>query len=196
MLDTHGRKYVQPIIEYIAKLFIKIGFTANQVTIIAFVLGLTAPLFVMLGNNIAAISFLWISGFLDAVDGTVARLQKESSSWGTLMDITFDRVVEVCIIISIGFIHKESLFALLILASSIIFSMTVFLTVGALVDKKSEKLFYYQAGLAERTEGFIFFTLMLIFIKIVPIIIYIFVCVIIFTGIQRLLEAKRILGGK
>jgi len=72
--------------------------------------------------------------------------------------------------------------------------MTVFLTVGALSDKYSEKSFYYQPGLAERTEGFIFFSLMMIFNNYINIIVIIFSLAILYTAIQRILEAKKILS--
>lgn len=196
MLDTHARKYVQPAIKYIADIFIKWGFTANQVTLIAFILGLAAVFFVCLGNSILAITFLWISGFLDAVDGTVAREKNESSPWGTILDITFDRVIEVAMIIAFAFSIKGTSFYMLILTGSIIFSMTVFLTVGALSEKNGKKSFYYQAGFAERTEGFIFFTLMIIFKEYIEIVTLLFAAAIIFTGIQRLFEARKIFEGK
>ncbi|HAS80156.1 MAG TPA: CDP-alcohol phosphatidyltransferase family protein, partial [Fusobacteriaceae bacterium] len=151
MLDTHGRKYVQPLIKVLADIFIKIGLSANQVTIIAFVLGLCVPLSIYLGYPLVGIFFLWVSGLLDAVDGTIARL-KGSNLFGGLMDITFDRIVEIGMILILAIKYPENNLLFLLLTSSIIISMTIFLTVGTLSSKVSEKSFYYQAGLAERTE--------------------------------------------
>jgi archaetidylinositol phosphate synthase len=71
--------------------------------------------------------------------------------------------------------------------------MTVFLTVGALSEKHSEKSFYYQPGLAERTEGFIFFSLMMIMQKHISIIAILFALTIFYTAAQRVIEAKKIL---
>jgi len=42
MLDTRARKYVQPLLNKVADGFIKMGFTANGVTILAFIIGLIA----------------------------------------------------------------------------------------------------------------------------------------------------------
>ena len=72
-------------------------------------------------------------------------------------------------------------------------SMTIFLTVGALSEKKGVKSFYYQAGVAERSEGFIFFSLMILFPGYLRIITNIFSILITVTAIQRFLEAKRLL---
>ena len=72
-------------------------------------------------------------------------------------------------------------------------SMTIFLTVGALSEKKGVKSFYYQAGVAERSEGFIFFSLMILIPSYLGIITNIFSILIIITAMQRFLEAKRLL---
>ena len=72
-------------------------------------------------------------------------------------------------------------------------SMTIYLTVGALSEKKGVKSFYYQAGVAERSEGFIFFSLMILIPSYLGIITNIFSILIIITAIQRFLEAKRLL---
>ncbi|MCS5423134.1 MULTISPECIES: CDP-alcohol phosphatidyltransferase family protein [Psychrilyobacter] len=192
MLDTHGRKFVQPIIKYLADRCIRAGLSANQVTIIALLLGLSVPLSIHLGYSLVGAILLWVSGLLDAVDGTIARL-KGSNLFGALMDITFDRIVEIGIILVLAVKYPENNFLFLLLASSIIISMTIFLTVGTLSTKISEKSFYYQPGLAERTEGFIFFTGMILFPQYLKIIVIIFILIIIFTAGQRMAEARKIL---
>lgn len=72
--------------------------------------------------------------------------------------------------------------------------MTVFLTVGAVSEKKGIKSFYYQSGLAERTEGFILFTFMMLLTDYLLWITLIFLAVEMFTALQRLREAKKLLG--
>ncbi|MFC7787104.1 MULTISPECIES: CDP-alcohol phosphatidyltransferase family protein [unclassified Rossellomorea] len=193
MLDTHARKWVQPSIEGTARLFLKRGLSANQVTLIAFIVGSATGLVYYFGFPILAVLLLWLSGFLDAVDGTMARLTKPSP-FGTVMDVTFDRIVEISVILGVAFIHPEIMWALLLLSVSIIISMTIFLTVGAVSEKQGMKSFYYQAGLAERTEGFILFSAMMIFPSIVLWTTLLFFAVELFTGLQRFLEAKRLLS--
>ncbi|BCB02079.1 CDP-alcohol phosphatidyltransferase family protein [Bacillus sp. KH172YL63] len=193
MLDTHARKWVQPSIEGTARYFLKKGLSANQVTVAAFVIGSATGLVYYLGSPLIAVLLLWISGFLDAVDGTMARLTKPSP-FGTVMDVTFDRIVEVSVILGVAFLHPDITWALLLLSVSIIISMTIFLTVGAVSEKQGMKSFYYQAGLAERTEGFILFSIMMLFPSIVLWTTLLFFAVELYTGIQRFLEAKRLLS--
>jgi len=196
MLDTHARKYVNPMINKASKGFLNLKMTPNQVTVLAFIIGITASVGVYFDYNIVACLLLWISGFLDAVDGAMARTSNNSTPWGTLLDITFDRIVEISIIISLALKFNQLVFNYLILTCCIIFSMTIFLTVGALSEKNGIKSFYYQAGIAERTEGFIFFTCMILIPNNTGLITNIFSVLIFVTAIQRMIEAKKIFTKK
>lgn len=193
MLDTHARKYVNPIIELGAKFFLKLKLKPNNVTVLALLLGLSASLFLYFDMKIIAVTLLWISGYLDAVDGAMARRINSSSSFGTLLDIVSDRIVEVSIVLVLGLKFVDVRYNLIVLTACILMSMTIFLTVGALSEKKGVKSFYYQAGVAERSEGFIFFSLMILIPSYLGIITNVFSVLIIITAIQRFFEAKKLL---
>lgn len=193
MLDTYGRKYVNPLIKKVANFFIKLNISANSVTKLAFILGIFSGLFVYFGKAVMAVVVLWISGLLDAVDGEVARQQKDISDWGTLMDITFDRMVELSVLLALGLKYPNSRIHLIFLSCAIIISMTIFLTAGALFEKSSNKSFYYQAGLMERTEGFIMFTLMILFDRKLSVLTIVYAVLVFITAMQRLVEARRVL---
>ncbi|WP_102347831.1 CDP-alcohol phosphatidyltransferase family protein [Bacillus sp. Marseille-P3661] len=193
MLDSKGRHLVQPFIDKTAHNLIKVGFTANTITTIAFIIGILSGLFIYYDLPYWAIFVLWLSGFLDAVDGTMARLTKPSS-FGTVLDVSYDRLVEISVILGLAFRFPEAMWALLLLSVAIIYAMTIFLTVGAVSEKQGVKSFYYQPGLAERTEGFILFTLMIIFRDLLVPLTLLFLVVEVFTSLQRLREAKKILS--
>lgn len=193
MLDTHARKYVNPIIELGAKFLLRLKLTPNNVTILALLLGISTSIFLYFDMHIIAVTLLWVSGYLDAVDGAMARRSNSSSSFGTLLDIVSDRIVEVSIVLVLGLKFVDVRYNLIVLTVCILMSMTIFLTVGALSEKKGVKSFYYQAGVAERSEGFIFFSLMILIPSYLGIITNIFSILIIITAIQRFLEAKRLL---
>ncbi len=192
MLDTNARKYVQPAFEGIAKQCVRLKLSANHVTVIAFLLGMMTSLWIYQQQPYLALIFLWISGVLDAVDGTVARLTKTSSKWGTLMDLIFDRCVEIGMIISLAFVHKENAIYFVLLLSAILFSMCVFLAVGAMTPKSGNKTFRYQAGVMERCEGFICFSLMILLPKHIDIVVIVTTVLIGITAIQRLVEARKL----
>ena len=142
---------------------------------------------------ILAVLLLWISGYLDAVDGAMARKSKTTSTFGTLMDITFDRIVEVLMIFALALKYPLARMNFIVLLMCIIISMTIFLTVGALANKKGMKSFYYQAGVAERSEGFLFFSLIILLPKFIILLTNLFSLIIFITIIQRIIEAKNIL---
>jgi len=193
MLDTHARKYVNPIIELGADFFIKCNLNANQVTIIALLLGISTSIFIYFDMSIIACIALWLSGYLDAVDGAVARKSKVSSSFGALLDILCDRIVEIGMILVLGLKNENVRLELMILLACILISMTVFLTVGALSEKNGIKSFYYQAGVAERSEGFILFSLMFLFQGYLNVLTNVFSLLILITIGERIFDAKKIL---
>jgi len=160
MLDTYGRQLVQPTVGWVAKKLLHRGLSATHITFLALGIGVMSGPLVAIGLPILAAVALWFSGALDVVDGSMAREAKSASPWGCLLDITFDQVVELSVIIGIAIRFPEAQLALLLLTSVLLVSMTVFLIVGALVKAEGFKAFYYQPGLIERSEELLFLTLM------------------------------------
>lgn len=197
MLDTKARKFVQPMFEKTADFFLRKKLTPNHITVLALITGVISAIVVFFqGPGIVAVGVLWLSGFLDAVDGTMARRGRFSSLLGTVMDITFDRVVEVSLLIGIAYRLSSEPIVFVILASAIILNMTVFLTVAAATEKASEKTFYYPPGLTERTEGFIMFSLMILLTGYTDMIALVFGAMVLFTAGQRFFEAYRFFNSK
>nr|WP_312578446.1 CDP-alcohol phosphatidyltransferase family protein [Sedimentibacter sp.] len=195
MLDTYGRKYIDKFFNKTADYFLKRNLKPNDITVIALILGVSASVFFYFENYLVSIILLWVSGYLDAVDGAMARKNKSITKTGTLLDICFDRIVEIIFIIVFALKHANAVFALLCLACTIVLSMSIFLTSGMLIENKGKKSFYYQAGLMERTEGFIMFTLMIIFNKYMKELSFFYAALILFTAGQRLISSINILEG-
>ena len=193
MLDTYARKFVQPLLDRIAGIFIKLGLSANAVTVMAFVIGVLSAGAVCIRQYWPAVALLWFSGLLDAVDGTIARKTGTASSLGTLLDIVFDRIVEILLLMALVYIMPGLALYTAAVLSCIIVSMTVFLTVGAAAKNSTKKSFYYQAGVAERSEGFIMITLAIALEEYRPIVLLAFAGIILFTAAQRFIEAVKLL---
>ena len=192
MLDTHARKIFNPIFNNIAKIMIRLKLSANQITAIAFVIGILSAVALYFNKYILSFVLLWLSGLFDAVDGEAARMSNKKSLIGAQLDIVSDRVVELVFIWAVAFNHKEVLYELLFLVSMILISMTVFLTTGMIAKNNTKKSFYYQSGLMERTEGFIMFSLMIIYRENIRLVIIIYALLILITISQRLIETIKI----
>lgn len=192
MLDTRSRKKIDPFLDRMAAVLWKRGIKANQITAAALVFGIAAGVLVYFHWTVLGIIFFWFSGFLDALDGALARVSKQASLRGAVFDIVSDRIVELGIFWALALRHPESLYAMLALVSCVLISMTVFLTTGMLAEKTGKKSFYYQSGLMERTEGFIASTFMIIFQNQLSILTWIYAGLIAITIVQRLWETRRL----
>ncbi len=136
--------------------------SANGITICALIVGLIAAGFLSMDYSYLDVVLLLLSGYLDILDGSVARLQNNSTAFGTVLDILSDRLVESSIVIAL-FLRDPSLGLICLLMSmSMLMCISSFLLVGIFSDKQSEKSFHYSSGLMERAESFIFFILMML----------------------------------
>ena len=186
MLDTHARQLVQPMIDKIARHLALRGVTALAVTLWAAFLGMLAAGALALGWTPWFLFFLWISGLLDAVDGTLARQNGTAGRAGALLDIVCDRAVEALVILAFGLRFPDARLAFLALCAAIILSLTIFLTAAAALPATASKSFHYQAGLAERSEGFLFFSVMAVWTSAVGEVALVFALAVLFTAAQRL----------
>ena len=138
-----------------------IGITANRATIAAVVIGVFAGIAFALDRIGLGIAMLAISAAFDALDGTIARqFGGVSTPYGGVMDLCFDRVVEAAVIIGIVWQHRELDFYALLLVASWYVNITIFLAVGAAVERRGPKLIDYPPGILERTEALIFFAVL------------------------------------
>ncbi|GAC1495881.1 MAG: CDP-alcohol phosphatidyltransferase family protein [Steroidobacteraceae bacterium] len=189
MLDTHARRFVEPFINAIARILYRAGLTANAVTLAAMLIGVCAALCVAADWVWTAIALLWLSGLLDAADGALARMT-HADAFGAILDITFDRIVEIAVIVALAWGHPEARFVLVILAGVIAVAMSLFLSIAAAMRNHSVKSFHYAPGLGERTEAFICLTLMIAGENRLTAWSLLFVGVILYTMAQRLRHAR------
>lgn len=192
MLDTKARHLIQPALDAIARLCLRLGISANALTVAGMLTGVAAAALVARGEPWAGCAVLWLSGLLDAADGTLARLTRPSPL-GAILDITFDRVVEIAVIAALAYRHPEARFELVVLAGVIAIAMSLFLSIGAAVANRSVKSFHYAPGLGERTEAFLCLSVMILDGGRLAAWTWVFVAVIVFTMAQRLLHARALL---
>lgn len=166
----------------------------NQLSPIAITLlsGISGIVFIPLianGYSLAAISMLILSGYLDTLDGTLARFQRKQSDIGSLLDLTTDRIVEFAAVLGFFLVDPvlNALPSILMLGSMLI-CITSFLAVGIFTANDSHKSFHYSPGLMERAEAFIFFIVMSIFPAQFPNLAYIFSMLVLLTAIVRLYQ--------
>ncbi|TWI77377.1 phosphatidylglycerophosphate synthase [Desulfobotulus alkaliphilus] len=190
MLDSRLRPLIQPLFNLMVKPFYLCGMTAMHLTFLAFFFGMLSAFCIFMGYSpLWAVGFLWFSGLFDVLDGTLARRRGTSSATGAFLDVLGDRCVEVAIILALVLARPELWMVMIFLLAALLISVTVLLLHGALLPGDTRKSFRYQPGLAERSESFLFFTLIILFPKAGVFLTLIFTFFVVLTAGQRILES-------
>lgn len=159
MIDTYLRRpYQKILVDPIAK---RVRFHPNSITLIGAITGLTIIPLLATHHTLYAFACLIFSGYLDTLDGTIARLRESTSPKGTVLDILSDRLVETAICIGLFTYAPDRALPCLLMLGSILLCITSFLVVGIFSENQTEKSFYYSPGIIERTEAFLFFGAMM-----------------------------------
>jgi archaetidylinositol phosphate synthase len=184
-----------------ARALSRIGLSANAATTLAVLAGISAGVAFGVQSPGWGIVLLAISAGLDAIDGTIARERAQPTLFGGVADLVADRIVESAVIIGIAWPYRALYFPALVLVASWYVNITVFLAVGAAIERSGPKLIEYPPGLLERTEAMIFFVLLGAIMSIGPIrpigpvLCYAMTALEIATGAQRLLFGSVMLRG-
>ncbi len=96
------QRYVEGFFASSAGLFHSAGFSPNSTTILGFLCVSGASILYGMGIGsiilwVGTMSFLLLAGFLDAVDGAMARCYQDVSRAGGVLDSVLDRIGEVLI---------------------------------------------------------------------------------------------------
>lgn len=159
----------------------------NSITLLSLFLGLLSAMTLFIDVSASVVLFL-LSGYLDILDGSIARVADKSSDFGTMLDILSDRFVECFIIIAIFIRQPELAIAGLFMMMSVIVCISSFLLVGIFSQKESHKSFYYSAGFMERAETFVFFVIMMIYPDTVLLLSVVFIILVLWTTFYRAYE--------
>lgn len=85
------RGWLDPVVGFLDSL----GVTPMAMTVIGLLLSLVGAIFVVRGSIRLAGLILLLSGLCDALDGSIARRQNSSSTFGAFIDSTGDRISEL-----------------------------------------------------------------------------------------------------
>ena len=123
MLDLRGRNRIAPLLDPIAAGLAKIRLTPTAVTLLG--LAVTVGGSVLIANE----EFFWGSivagfgGFLDALDGPLARLQGRASNRGAFIDTMSDRFGEISVFTALAFARRSDATALILCLLGLAFSL-------------------------------------------------------------------------
>ncbi len=119
------RGKVDQYLQDIAKIFIRIGLSANEITFLGFLLAILAPVYAWYSRDPVGTSILILaSAFLDAVDGSIARMTKHVSIAGAYMDSVLDRISDIIYFVSLIVLGLNPLMVVLATGLAVTISYT------------------------------------------------------------------------
>ena len=168
MFDAQLRPLIDRLLDPIGRGLVRLGVTANQVTMIGAAFGLIAAGCVAAGLFHTALWFVITNRVIDGMDGAVARASR-SSDFGGYLDIVSDFIFYSAIPMAFAMAQPETALAAAFLIFSFIGTATSFLGFAILAEKhhvttriRGKKAFYYLGGLTEGTETILLFLAMLV----------------------------------
>jgi phosphatidylglycerophosphate synthase len=90
-------KAVDPTLKWIARL----GITANMLTVVSLLVIVLAAILLARGNAMLGACILMVGGFLDGIDGALARVSGEKSSFGAFLDSICDHVGDFAVYVGL-----------------------------------------------------------------------------------------------
>jgi phosphatidylglycerophosphate synthase len=150
---------ISPAIQRLARLLVRAGLSANQMTLTGFGIGLAAAALVGSGHYLAGAGAILLSRLCDGLDGAMAR-ESRPTDVGGFLDIALDFIFYAAI--PLGFAvadpSRNALAAATLLAA-FVGTMASFLAFAVLAAKRQldslaypDKSFYFLGGLTEATE--------------------------------------------
>jgi phosphatidylglycerophosphate synthase len=159
MFDRAASHLIQPLVNHLAKVAVRAGVSANQLTLTGFGIGLFAAFLIAAGDHLYGLAAIFASRLCDALDGAVAR-QTAPTDVGGFMDIALDFVFYASIPLAFAVQDpaRNALPAAVLLAS-FIGTGSSFLAFAAIAAKRGmrsldhpNKSMYFLGGLTEATE--------------------------------------------
>jgi phosphatidylglycerophosphate synthase len=202
MLDRYAIALIQPAVDTLAKALIRAGIKADQVTWLAFGLGLVAAISIAAHVYVMGAAFILASRLCDALDGAVAR-QTTPTDAGGFLDITLDMLFYASIPLAFAFANPPvNALAACVLLAAFIGTGSSFLAFAALAAKRGMasdvsqgsgnspiKSLYFLGGLTEATETLGFFIAMCLWPG------YFVQLSLVFAALCCITTATRIVGG-
>jgi len=137
----------------IGSIFSRAGLSPNQWTILTIVPTLLSLHYLMRSEFLLAALFLIIAGFLDMVDGAVARVMGKVTKLGAYLDTMMDRYVEALIILGLLFVALPDFYFPSSVWLFLYFMGSLFTTYAKAAAKEKELVDEeLKGGILERAE--------------------------------------------
>ncbi len=118
------KKYTTKTLNPLTKVLCSLGIKPNHLTFAGLLFGLLSALLIALSKPIYGSLLILISGFMDMLDGALARNCGEVSAFGGFLDSVFDRYVDIAIFTALGVYTGRWLISILAMSGALLVSYT------------------------------------------------------------------------
>ncbi len=139
--------------EPLAHLFIKLGVTPNQVSLLSLVFGFGCALAFSMRYFAFGSLLLGLSALLDLVDGSVARNNHSESDFGAVFDWITDKYVDAAVILGVGFSGVPVITHLIDAPPLADFGVVAVALFGSMINTFIKPVVYAEIGYRERVDG-------------------------------------------
>jgi len=198
MIDESFRQWLARSWSAPAVALHRAGITANQVTVVAAVLGLTAAALVAVQLTWLGIALWLASRLLDGYDGMVARLGASASLFGGYLDITLDMLAYSAMAIAYAVaIPADAVLWMLVLLGYVL-AITTTLALSSLAEKADRQLggnrsIQFTRALAEGGETTAVYVVIALAPSVSRYVLVVWITLLAVTAIQRTVLARRLL---
>ncbi len=101
------RSLLSPIVDGIARVLAKLGFSPSGLTVIGVLIACVAAALIAQGMLAAGGIVMLLAGVFDMFDGAVARMTNRATKFGALFDSVMDRVSEAVVLLGLLWFYLE-----------------------------------------------------------------------------------------
>ena len=196
MIDNPFREKLARLTNLICKPYLFFGLTPNQLTIIGFLIAALSAMAVLGLHPGWAVVLWWISRYFDGTDGILARATNRSTEFGAYLDIVLDMASYSLMVVALSLVWPKYelawnfvlFFYVLCIASALAYGNLQRISGSTPPDNRGLRL---ASGLAEGGETGIFYSIILLFPKSLPIALFCWLGILAFTVVSRSVLAYR-----
>ena len=200
MIDPKLLPITRAVLDVPARLLVRLGVTADQVTVAGFVVGLLAVPLLALEHYTAALIAILLNRLADGLDGAVAR-RTQLTDAGGYIDIVLDFIFYSAVVF--GFLlasPEQNAVAAGVLLVTFMGTGSTFLAFASVAGKRgienpsySNKSLHYMGGLTEGFETILAFVAFCLWPQHFAVLAYIFAVACWITAITRIVAGYRTL---
>lgn len=199
MFDARFRRGIGPLLEAPARTIRRWGVTANQVTVVGFIVSGAGAFAVAIDRPFLGLSLWLLSRLLDAIDGVMARQAGIEDGFGGFLDITLDMLAYSLMATAFALRHPEHQLVWLLILVGYVGCITTTASLSSVLEHQritfsdNDRSLQFTPGFAEAGET----TIVYILLTVAPAwslwIAGAWAVVLFATTIQRIVIARRLL---